>query len=264
MILGIKRIVAALGLCGLSVQLSTAAPITGDLDLEIVGAPVYDLSGPWTFDHNLNGAGGQPTPLSFGIPLDITSRGKLFADGVTSVLIGNEYVAATFRARGSSTGGGSRPTRLTLTVSMSGEDTISGVLTRFRVTTSYALDVSADGKTVFGKASGTASLGKLGKASFRLSNFSMPIPRDTGGEWNAHLSLLALNKVVGSGYIQFPAASGIYLPGEIKGSYSSKWDQTTLNFKGVREGAGNKVRVRATPENLISLDGVILGQRVKE
>jgi hypothetical protein len=265
MISGMKRIAAVLGLCSLSLQLATAEPLSGEFDIEVVNAPVYDLSGPWNFSHNLIGTGGAPTPLTFGIPLDITPSGRLFAEGTTFVGIGSDYVAASFRARGSSSGGGTRSNRMTLTVTMTGEDTITGIqAVRFKITTTYSLEVAADGVTVVGKASGTASLGKLGKSSFRVKDFAMAMPRDTNGEWMAHLNLVALNKISGSGYIQLPPASAIYLPNEIKGSYSKKTDASKLSLTGVREGKGNKVQISATTTNLISINGVILGQRVKE
>ncbi len=255
---------AVLGLIGLSLQFSHAQPLSGELDLDVTAAPVYDLSGPWTFNQNLIGVGDQPTPLSFGMSLDISPNGKLFADGVTMVVIGNDWVAANFRARGSSSGGGTKPSRLTLTVTLTGEDTISGVLTKFKINANYTLDVAVGGGSMIGKASGSASLGKLGNASFRDKNYSIGIPRDTGGNWQAHASLLPLNKISGSGYVQLPDPSGINLPGEITGSYSKNSGVSTLNFKGVGSGKGTKVRIRATPGALVEIDGVILGQKVKE
>ncbi len=263
MITGTKRILALLGVSLLSVQLCTAQAPSGEITVPVADPPVYYLAGEWPFTHVFTGAGGADLPIEYGVALTHDARGRVSGEGMTWLRIGEYYGAAEYRAKGSVSGGSGKPTRLTLSVTIKGQDMIAGVDTTFSVTMNYALNIS--GPSAVGTARGKANLKKLGSASLRMANFTMARP-DQGtdnyptGAWSAHMSILPLKKLTGTGSF---VVAPVVLPATLSGKYSEKKDEGSVTLKGINQGKGSTVKFSFAAGQLAGLKGVVLGQRVR-
>ena len=264
---GTKRILAVLGISLLSLQLATAQVPVGDSAIAVTDSPVYYLTGDWAFTNAFTGDGGQPLPVNFTLPLVHSARGRITGDGTTWLSVGGYAVAATYKVKGSVSGGGDKPTKLTLSVSLSGQDNLAGSDTRLNVKMSYALNIA--GQNVAGTVRGKAKLGNLGSVSLRKSNYLMTRPDNDldnllpdnfpAGDWDAQISVLALQKLAGSGrFIVGPAI----LPASLAGKFSEKKNAGYITLKGKDQAKGSTVKFYYTGSNPTDLKGVLLGQRL--
>jgi hypothetical protein len=268
MMTGTKRILAVLGISLFSLQLATAQVPAGDSVISVTDSPVYCLTGDWTVTNSFVGEGGQPLTVDFTLPLVHSARGRITGNGTTWLYVGGYPAAANYTVKGSVSGGGDKPTKLTLSLSFRGQDVVAGLETRFSVKLSYALTV--DGSNVVGTVRGKANLGKLGSASLRKTDFSVTRPDNDldnlapdnfpAGDWAAQISVLPLQKLSGSGnFIVGPAI----LPATLSGKFSEKKNTGYFTLKGKDQAKGSTVKFNYTGSNPTSMKGVLLGQRVR-
>ena len=265
---GTKRILAVLGITLLSLQLSKGQAPSGDTVIQVTDSPVYYLTGDWAFANTFTGEGGAPLPVDFTIHLDHTAKGRIMGnESYVTLNVGGYSVAANYRVKGSVSGGGDKPTKLTLAVSLYGEDVLAGADTRFSIKLNYALII--DGANVGGTVRGNAKLGSLGSAKLRQANFTMvrpnndlsnELPNFPSGDWKAGLSILPLKKLSGTGnFVVGPAV----LPATLSGKYSEKKNTGSITLKGKDQAKGSTVKFYYTGSNPTDMKGVLLGQRVR-
>src|SRR4051794_19317945 len=120
--------------------------------------PLIDMTGSFSVNDQIIGAGDQPIPLSFGVAITHSSSGSLRGIGSAIVQIGDGFVAANYRASGRVSGGGNNPVRVFLSVHLSGEDNLAGVETRFAISVAYNLTFNPEEGDLEGSSSGNATL----------------------------------------------------------------------------------------------------------
>src|SRR5712664_3804103 len=59
-------------------------------------ARVYDLTGSLSIEQPMIGAGGQETPIAFGVDVTDDAKGRLSGTGETILNVGNDFVAARY------------------------------------------------------------------------------------------------------------------------------------------------------------------------
>jgi hypothetical protein len=260
-----------LALLALACQPVFAQAPTGavTLNFDKTTIPLIDLQG--TFDPTnqvVNGVGDATVPLSYlgGLGLTHHSNGRLTGTGVIPVQIGEDFVAATYKAVGSVHGGGNRLTRVQLTVLLTGKDVIVGVESTFRIIITYNLVLNVDDWTLEGTSRGSVKLGSVGRGSVR-SNVIVPLNGTGDGAWSANLNILALKKIGGSGTITLP--TGRSIPGVLGGSFALRSNLSRVRFTGINEGKGSTATFNLTPTDespvaVQTVRGRILGQTVLE
>jgi hypothetical protein len=250
----------------LPVQFCRAQAPSGDVSFSFGGdvAPVFDLTGSLSLEQQLLGAGGQTTPLSFGIDVNHDARGHLSGSGVTLMTIGNDVVAANYVLVGTASGGGPRPNRFSITVRLTGEDVVAGVSTRFKVVVHYNLLADPGSQTLVGTARGSASFSNLASGPIK-SDVTVQLPASMDGSWAANMKILALRRLAGTATIVL--SSGRALPTSLTGTYSSRSAVANIQMAGINEARGTVVHL-----NFISSEqgteiqfvrGKILGQSVR-
>jgi hypothetical protein len=268
MMTGTKRILAVLGISLLSLQLAKAQVPIGDSVVNVADSPVYYLGGEWSFTNVFTGEAGQPLTVDFAFPLVHGTRGRITGDGMTWLYVGGYAVAAEYRVKGSVSGGGDKPTMLTLSVSFRGQGDLAGADTRFNVKLNYALTI--DGANVGGTVRGKGKFGNLGSASLRKTDFVTTRPDNDSdntapdnfptGDWAAQISVLPLKKLAGSGkFIVGPAI----LPASLSGKFSETKNTGYFTLKGRDQGKGSTVKFYYTGSNPTDMKGILLGQRVR-
>jgi hypothetical protein len=221
--------------------------------------PILDLTGTFPVNASVVGAGGQETPISTGISLTQDSRGRLRGSGTAIVSFGNSFLAASYTATGTVTGGGTSPTRVTLTIRLSGEGLVGGENTRFRIFVRYVnLIFNSSTLALGGTTRGTANFSAIGNGTIR-SDVSVALPANMTGSWHADLNIVALQRLGGSGTITL--SNGRILQGNLTGTFSSSTGLSRVKFIGINDSKG----VTATftiSTTLQTLRGRILGQTV--
>jgi hypothetical protein len=230
--------------------------------------PLIDLSGQFDISQNIVGSGGTLTPLILhSLTLTNDPNGKLHGSGVVIVEIGNDVVAAAYTARGNVTGGGLHPTRVALTVRVSGNDTIANNQnTPFTMSLRYNLFLDVENGTLQGSARGSVNLGPLGTGTVRDDSNVVNLPGGIDGSWSANLTVIPLNKLSGTGFISLP--NGRNLQGLISGSFSANTGISKIKLTGTGSDKGFSVTFTTTASEqglqLETVRGRILGQSVFE
>ena len=245
-------------------QLCLADAPSGEVDFSFdnITTPIWDLSGGLQFDQQMQGAGGGPVALSFGVSITHDVSGRLHGIGETALQIGNDWVAAHYTVSGSSSGGGNT-THFTLMVRMNGRDTIGGRPdTAFSASITYHLHVE-DGALV-GTSRGHVRVDKIGPATANADDISVPLPAGMDGTWAAHMNIVPLQQLGGTASIVL--SNGRTLPATISGSFSADTQQSRVKLKGINEGKGLSLNLAfetdaTTPD---TVRGRILGQTVHE
>jgi hypothetical protein len=227
---------------------------------------LIDLTGDFNTSQNIVGAGGTLTPLVYTITLTNDPSGKLHASGVAIVQIGNDLVAAAYTAKGNVTGGGLHPTRVSLTVRLTGEGPVANTETTFTISLRYNLFLDVADGTLQGSARGSVNLGVLGKGTVRDDFTVVPLPPGVDGSWSANLTVIPLNKLSGTGSISLP--NGRVLQGLISGSFSTRSGISKIKLTGTGGDKGFSVTFTTTEGEeglqLETVRGRILGQSVFE
>lgn len=257
----------------ISLSMASAQP-TGEamFNFDVSNAPAWDLTGSYQLDTPVLGAGNSEVPLSYAVPMTHDPRGQLRGDGNVMVKIGSDTVAANYTLRGSvSTGGG--VARASFTVTLRGNDAISGAIRSFNIKATYKLEVDPKDLTLNGSVSGSLSISGGGGGSIHSDTCVLPLPPGVDGSWYAQLTFLPLKKLSGTGYVVVDSANSNLDPFQtgqrvlqmsLSGSYSAKNNLSKVSMKGVNEGKGTSLKVNWFGENTLdSMDGKVLGQKVR-
>jgi hypothetical protein len=113
-------LVLAMALCaGSTTSLAGQPAPSGPVGFSFanLSVPVYDLTGSYQFNHGVTIAGGATVNLSLGCSLVQDAAGRLQGSGVTSIQVGNDFLAAQYSVNGTVTGGGGKATRASLSSS---------------------------------------------------------------------------------------------------------------------------------------------------
>src|SRR4051812_39427817 len=107
----------ALLLVSCQVGFAQAPAGTFEFSFDKTSVPLIDLQGSFAPTNQvINGAGGSLVPLTFdGLSLTNEGTGRLRGSGVATLQIGQDFVAASYKALGSVHGGGTKLTRVNLT-----------------------------------------------------------------------------------------------------------------------------------------------------
>jgi hypothetical protein len=229
--------------------------------------PLIDLTGEFSTSQNIVGQGGTLTPLTYTIILTNDPSGKLHGTGVAIVQIGNDVIAAAYTAKGNVTGGGLHPTRVSLTVRLSGNDMIAGNPdTPFTMSLRYNLFLDVADSSLQGSARGSVNLGPLGTGTVRDDSNVVNLPGGIDGSWSADLTIIPLNKLSGTGFVSLP--NGRTLQGIISGSFSAGTGISKIKLTGTGSDKGYSVTFTTTAGEaglqLETVRGRILGQSVFE
>jgi len=264
-----------LALLSVSLRFCSAQAPSGAVNFSFgTDTPVFDLTGSYGFTQQLNGTGGTPTDLSFGIALVNDTRGGLTGSGSALVSIGDGSFApfgANYIARGRVSGGGAKATRVTLTVHLFGSDTVSGVPNvAISGMITYDLTVDPVALALNGTGRGQISLGKLGSSHISSDVGPIPLPQGVDGTWVVQMTIVPLNRLAGSGTIivgnvvdQNVGTVGRSLPEGLTGTFSASANLAKVKLTGSNNSRGTSLNLTFTPDGGIdSANGTILGQKV--
>jgi len=228
--------------------------------------PVIDLSGDFNTSQSIVGGGGTLTPLIYSINLTNDPSGRIHGTGVTIVQIGNDVVAAVYTARGNVTGGGLNPTRVSLTVHLTGGGPIANVETTFSISLRYNLFLDAADGILQGSVRGSANLGRLGAGIVQDDSNTVPLPGGIDGSWTADLIIIPLTGLGGTATILLP--NGRVLQAIISGSFSNASGISRIKMTGIGSDRGFSITFTTTAGEeglqLETVRGRILGQSVFE
>lgn len=244
----------------LSVQLSNAQAPSGTLIFNFDNStPIWDISGSYHVVAPVEGAGGTPTDISFDVDITQDARGRITGSSGTTFTVGQDVLFGMYTVRGkvSSSGG---VTRATMTVTLTGDGTISGRSTHFVIRANYS-DVEPDPESgeLFGNARASAHFSKLGNARDAF-DFSAPLPSGMDGTWTLALDVTPLNKIRGTATITL--SNGRNLPFNVNGSYSGRSDSAKMQLSGTGTAKGSRLKVITSGESLYGVKGNVLGQKV--
>jgi hypothetical protein len=242
-----------------SANICLAAPPSGIVVFSFdTNSPVYDFTGSLQFDQTMSGTAQSELGLSYGINVTQDARGFITGSGVIEVAVGNDFVAAEYTANGKiSVKDGS--TRLTLNVRLKGEDAFGGVVTPFRINIEYSLTLNPQTGALQGTARGSGKFGSLGSTKIR-TDVSVPVPGSTDGSWTLQMNIVAFNKLNGTAVVVL--SNGRTLNFNLKGSFSSSLERSTVKLSGTGDSRGNSAKVIFDSEILL-LDGKLFGQKVE-
>jgi len=267
--LTLKRAVllaVAVLLCKVSFAQSISNTVT--LSFDKTTAPLVDLTGDLSpTNQTVISSVGDSVALTFG-GLIVTNTGTGKIKGVSDVpilaQIGDaEPFAASYRVNGSVTGGGTKPTRVDMTVVLSGTDqSVAGVNSQIKVMIHYKLTLDVDNWVLSGTSKGSVRFSKVSSGKIK-ADVSIPAPGSPDGAWSVNMDVLALDKIGGSATITTP--TGRQLPGTISGNVN-KDGLARVNFKGTFDGKGSSAKFNFFPSDagveLQTMKGRILGQTV--
>ena len=231
-------------------------------------APLIDLTGEFSpTNQTIISSVGESVPLSFG-GLIITNMGTGKIKGVSVVpilaQIGDaEPFAAQYKVNGSVTGGGTKPTRVDLTVVLSGVDqAVVGVNSQIKVVIHYKLTLDAENWVLSGTSKGSVRVSNVSSGKIN-TEVSIPVPGSPDGAWSVNMNVLALKNIGGSATVITP--TGRPLTGTLSGNVN-KDGLARVHFKGTFDGRGSNVRFNFFPGEsgveLQTMKGKLLGQTV--
>src|SRR5262245_19911981 len=183
-------------LSALNVCLAQTDSATYTFSFDNTTAPVYDLSGPYTFTLPVDGAGNLVLGLSFGAGISQDQNGKLTGSGVTLLYIGTESVAASYDLKGKISRSGG-VTRVNFSVKLNGDDIIAGKSTKFSASISYQTQVDPETLTLVGRARGNLNIQGSGSSRIRDDDVSVALPPGVDGSWTLQLNFLPLKQFAG-------------------------------------------------------------------
>jgi len=228
--------------------------------------PLIDVSGDFHAVQNIIGAGGTLTPLDYTINLTNLPSGKIRSTGVAIVYVGNDVVPAFYTASGNVSGGGTKPTRVSLSVRLTGEGVIANTETTFTISLSYNLFLNVEDGQLQGSARGVANFKQLGSGTVRDDFVTVPLPGGIDGSWSTTMTIIPLKKLGGFAYIFLP--NGRIMQASLSGSYSANSGISKIKLTGVGEDKGFTVTFTATSGEeglqLETVRGRILGQTLVE
>jgi hypothetical protein len=229
---------------------------------------VYDLSGTYNIDQDIQGAGDTPVPLSLqGLVITHDAAGRLRGSGLIVVTIGSDSAMAAFcAASGQVSGGGNTPTKVTLSVHLTGNDVVSGRTTPFNISLRYDFTVDPAAGALVGSARGSASFSLLSAGRINSDNVSVPLPPGVDGSWSAQLSITPLRKLAGAGAVVL--SNGRTVPVNATGAFSANSGESSMRLSGAlsgfNDGRGTLLKMTFLTDAVQpdTLSGKILGQKV--
>jgi hypothetical protein len=235
-----------------------------DFSFDSPGTFVYDLTGSLSVEQQMTGAGGQETPISYGVDIAQDPNGKLTGSGTTIVNVGNDFIAAEYTVKGKVSGGGNSINKASFTVKLTGQDTVAGrPNTKFSISVSYKLEANSEEQVFFGSARGSANFSGLSSGNIRSD---VQIAQGTDGTWSTELNILALKKLSGSAIITL--SNQRTLSTRLTGSYSSSTAVAKVKLSGFDASKGTSVNLDfiSSEEGIEvqKLRGKILGQSVRQ
>jgi hypothetical protein len=238
------------------------AQLQFSFDFDNTNSPIIDMNGVFQVGDQIIGGGGVPVAFNYGVPITHDSRGVLRGSGGTLVQIGDDVVAAAYRANGRVSGGGNN-LRVFLAVTMRGEDLIGGVLTRFSVSVAYHLTFNPETASLEGSSRGKVTIARDGTSRIASDEISAGIPSGGDGSWSMNVTAVPLNKMVGSSQIIISGGR------PVNAVVSGHFDPDTVSvarlvgINGDRGSAGT-FSFTVTEEEVVleTFQGRILGQRV--
>jgi len=238
------------------------AQLQFSFDFDNTNSPIIDMNGVFQVDDQIIGGGGVPVAFNYGVPITHDSRGVLRGSGGTLVQIGDDVVAAAYRANGRVSGGGNN-VQVFLAVTMRGEDVIGGVLTRFSISVAYHLTFNPETATLEGSSRGKVSLVHGGVNRIASDEISTGLPSGGDGSWTLNVTAVPLNKMVGTSQIIISGGR------PVNAVVSGHFDPDTVSvarlvgINGDRGSAGT-FSFTVTDDEVVleTIHGRILGQRV--
>ncbi len=266
--LACARLFFLFSIFALVTRLSWAQAPSGQFtfDFDATNTPLIDLSGNFDTSQDIVGAGGTTTALVFSLNITNDPSGRIRGAGVALVQVGSDFVVARYLATGNVSGGGLRPTHVSLTVRLAGEGPIAGQETTFTIALRYSLTLNVEDGLLRGTVRGAAHLGTLGSGVIHEDFATVPLPNGIDGSWSATLTVIPLAKLGGTGYISLP--SGRTLQGIISGTYSTATGISKIRLTGVGGDKGFSVTFTTTSGEaglqLETVRGRIFGQTMLE
>ena len=275
----------------LSLPLVLAQAPSGPVDFyfDRTTYPVWDFSGPYTFSQKIVAAGGSTIDLIYAVNLTQSLSGSLKGEGTTMVTIGNEVLAATFKASGSvSLGGNSTQVRLNVSLSGAGLDAFGGQNRKFSAKLSYDLRVDPDPNNApawIAPASGVPVRGSISVAGLGgstiipagdPSTYSIPLPPGIDGSWSCLMDVVSIGQHIGGtatiavdSYAQADNPVGIpitrVMTTNIKAKYNASNNQAQVVLTGLPGSTPTSLQVYFTAgaAHPSKVSGKILGQTIK-
>lgn len=247
----------------ISCNFSFAQP-SGQFSLDFDNTtPLIDMNGNFNVADQIIGADNQTIPLNFAVGINHRANGALLATGGTIVFIGNDAVAAAYRASGRVSGGGDN-LQVFLTVRLKGEGTVAGRNTKFSIVVAYRLIFSSDNGDLEGASRGSASFSALGGGNIRSDSIAVGLPGGGDGSWSVNMNVVPFKKLSGSA--QIVLSGGRPVNGLLSGHFFEGSGFSVLRFMGTDGDRGSAATFNFTTTNegndLQTVHGKILGQRV--
>jgi hypothetical protein len=240
-------------------QATNGTPPSGTLtfSFDTDSPPVFDLSGSYTLDQVTE----EGIDLNFGIDVTQSVSGMITGSGQTIVNYSSSApVAANYKVKGKISGGGAHPTRVTLSVHLTGHDTVLGQDSTFNITLQYDLTIDPAALTLTGTSKGHANFSHLG--SNRIKTTVTPIGL-ASGTWSLQMTLGPFgNKLKGTGVITLADSRTLQM--RLTGTYSPESDLSKVKLTGFGDSRGTTVKIEFTSAGLVGLNGKILNQTVTE
>ena len=242
-------------------------------DFDTSNYPAWDLTGTYTLDQPISGAGGTLVPLSYSVAINHDSKGHLKGSGTILMNVDGAVVAASYKLNGSVSGGGNA-THANFTVNFKGEDWFYGVRRSFSGQVTYKLDVDSTGLTLVGTARGNISIQGSGSNQIKV-DVALPLPKGVNGSWSANMAALTLKQFIGTGTIEIAAFESPELPGgwpakrilytEVSGSYNNSKNLANVNQKSIDQEKGSNLTLKFAPGAAFpsKMSGKVLGQNIK-
>ena len=242
-------------------------------DFDTSNYPAWNISGTYTLDQPITGAGGTLVPLTYTVFIAHDSKGHLNSDSTILVNIGGQVVAAHCTIKGTVSGGGT-DTRANFSVTLKGDDWFYGVQHSFNAQVSYKLNVDPTALTLSGTARGNISIQGSGTSQIK-ADADLPLPTGVNGSWSVLMEGLTLKKFIGTGAIIVSAYNSPETPGgwpanpilymEVTGSYNSSQNLANSSLKGIDEAKGSNLTLKFHPGAPFptKMSGKVLGQNIK-
>lgn len=259
-----------------SLQLCRANNLTFNFDTN--SAPLWDLSGLYSFTLSLQEPNGDVIPVSLAFNMHQDAAGRLhgFSNDFQSVSIDeNSLFTVTYSITGSVTGPDLEPTAR-FVVHFVGNGSSSGLPNGpFNATLLVDAAVSPDGSLTLEPIKPIRFIARLPQTSVRGidSSSTIPLPPGQDGSWSLNLQFDTLSRTIGTATITTPSQSlGFNLSGVFTGSTNSP--SYKLKMPGARDvantvsGVGSTATVFLssstpdTPLDSIEVTGKIMGQKL--
>jgi hypothetical protein len=260
----LRNLSGFIAVLAISCNCSFAQP-SGEFSLEFdTLTPIIDMNGQFFVSDQIIGADGLTVALNFGVDLLHAPNGALRGSGAALVQIGDDFVAAFYRANGRVSGGGENPIRVFLAVTLRGEGTVGGLDTRFTISVVYNLTFNPDTGALEGPSRGRAKLSRLGGGRISSDEVSVGLPGGGDGSWFVAMNVIPFKTLSGSA--QIILSSGRTLNGSLLGRFFEGSEVSVLRFSGTNVDRGSSTTFSFSivegVDELETVQGKILGQRV--